>query len=545
MITQEEKEHMQAKWAEWVEDWNLFAEEALSVRLDDEMKEILYAIQHNRRVSVCSCTSRGKDFLASVASICAFYLTPYLSEDGTFRAAKVINTGPTDRQVKFIMMKEVKARYNGSVLPILANKGYPTGRLTSDGIRMDVPEYLKGKPEAADYENWFMLAFKGDDHNTEAWTGFHSDNIFIAVTEASRMSKNVTEGIYGCLQGLSSKLLLVWNPNNCSGEAYSSQTSPQYKFFRLSAMTAPNVVNGLKAHKGEITQKEYESNRIPGQVDFEWVDEMVNKRGWTLQIPKKEVDPSKHDFEWLGKYYRPQEVFKIKVLAVPPDNPEGKLIPLNWIEAAMERWEEYVKENGESSTGGRIAVDVAGEGVDTSVLARRDNNFITLRTLGVKEPDLAPIEIAEQILKEQFDSCLVDSIGEGRGAYAVAKKKNDKVYQFKSSYSGKGITDETGTMKFKNARAYSFWALRDALNPIFEPDLMLPPDDELKAELAEIEYIIDDKGICKIEPKEDLKKRLGASPDKADTVSMLFAPKRMEDSNKPKRPPSSLGRLFS
>lgn len=505
----------------WKDDWRIFARDVLRANLDPEMEAILHDIQHHRRVSVCSGTARGKDYLASVASVCGLLLLPEWDIHGILRTAMVINTAPSDRQVKNIMMREIRSRYSGSLLPKLREYGFDSGRIVNEGIKFDLPKHLDGLPEYANMNKWYLLAFKSDDTNTESWTGFHNDNVMIVVTEASGISKVIYDGIEGCLQG-NSRLLLVWNPNNCSGEAYNSSRDPQYKFHRLSSFTAPNVVNGKKLHLGEITQEEYDKNHIPGQVDFDWIDERVHKQGWTISINKNEFDKSKHDFEWLGKYYRPSDVFKIKIMGVAPDAPEGKLIPLAWVEAAMDRWEQASKR----PVGGILGVDVAGIGRDTTIFCNRICDYVTeMRAISVKDPDKAHMEITGHIKNEVFDKCFIDTIGEGAGVYSRLKEqKINSVFSFKNSYGAKGLTDKTGARKFVNMRDYTHWAVRDWLDPQFESNAMLPPDDELKAQLTEIEYEIQSDGRIKIEPKDKLKARLGCSPDKSDALCQTFAP---------------------
>jgi phage terminase large subunit len=78
--------------------------------------------------------------------------------------------------------------------------------------------------------------------------------------------------------------------------------------------------------------------------------------------------------------------------------------------------------------------------------------------------------------------------------------------------------------RFSNLRAELYWNLREALNPDLEEPIALPPDDELLMELSSVKYQIDSRGRTKLEPKEDMKKRIGRSPDRADAVVLAFAP---------------------
>lgn len=54
----------------------------------------------------------------------------------------------------------------------------------------------------------------------------------------------------------------------------------------------------------------------------------------------------------------------------------------------------------------------------------------------------------------------------------------------------------------------------------------LDPDDQLAADLAAPRYKLDSAGRRKVEPKEDTKKRLGRSPDRADSALLTYAPDR-------------------
>lgn len=511
-----EIEIIREKFKVWRNDWNKFAFECLKVKLDKNQEEILHAVQHNNRISVCSGTAMGKDFLAATASMCFLYLTPFIDSDGILQTATVINTAPSDRQVKNIMMREIKSRYNGSILPKLKKIGYDTGRTVMDGIKFSVPENMIGQKKYANIDKWYMLAFKGDDSNTEVWTGFHNTNIMIVVTEASGINQMIFEGIEGCLQG-NSKLMLVHNPNNTNGEAYTSMKDIQYKSFRLNSLESQNVALGLKLEGKEISQDYFDKNKIPGQVDLQWVRDHINKMGWTMQVDEK--DASKHDFEFDGKIYRPSDVCKIKILGVHPENSDDTLIPLAWIEAANERWK---KKNIKPE---RTAVDIAGLGVDTTVIARKEGNYIDeLEVPTIADKSSIHMTITGMLINNK-ESTVIDIIGEGAGTFSrIKEQEKENFYGFKGSYSAAGLSDITGVRCFVNMRAYCFWMLRQALDPSFNSELELPPDDELKAQLTEIKFKIKSDGKIQIEAKADITRRIGVSIDKADTVSMLFAP---------------------
>ena len=53
----------------------------------------------------------------------------------------------------------------------------------------------------------------------------------------------------------------------------------------------------------------------------------------------------------------------------------------------------------------------------------------------------------------------------------------------------------------------------------------LPRDDGLLSELASVRYKITGRGQVRVEPKDEMRKRLGRSPDLADAVVLAFAPR--------------------
>ena len=86
------------------------------------------------------------------------------------------------------------------------------------------------------------------------------------------------------------------------------------------------------------------------------------------------------------------------------------------------------------------------------------------------------------------------------------------------------MTDITGQYKFTNMRAYLFWAVRDWLDPANKTEAMLPPSDRFLEQATEIKWEFKSDGKIKIEPKEDIIKRLGYSTDEFDALANTFYP---------------------
>ena len=75
----------------------------------------------------------------------------------------------------------------------------------------------------------------------------------------------------------------------------------------------------------------------------------------------------------------------------------------------------------------------------------------------------------------------------------------------------------TGKLKFRNLRAMIWWRFREMLDPQTGCRIALPPDPKMKAGLCAPLWKLTPGGIL-IESKEEIKKRLGRSPDDGDAV---------------------------
>lgn len=506
-MTKERIRHRGIKLLEsWRADWNKFVREAFDVYLDKEQQEILSSVQHNPRTSVASGTARGKDFVAACAAISFMYLTPrFNKQKQLIENTKVALTAPTDRQVKNIMMPEISRLFNRA-----KRKGIQlTGRLNAYDIRTD-------------FDEWFLTGFKADENNHEAWSGFHAVNTMFVVTEASGVSDNVFDAIEGNLQG-NSRILIVFNPNKSVGYAAKSQKSNRWSRYQLNSLTAPNV-----KEKKVI---------IPGQVDYDWVVGKI--ADWTQPIRKDEFDITQDDFEFEGKYYRPEDLFRKKVLGKFPKISDDVLIPQAWIDLAHDRWKEGQAVKFDHTMPTILGVDVAGMGRDATVYVERTGNWVQPIMSHNSGGTADHMQVAGQINTFMRGNpnmyASIDTIGEGAGVYSRVCELQDKdrviscKYSEKASQGDKTLKDYTGQYQFANMRAYLFWAVRDWLDPKNETGAMLPPDDFLDEEATEIRWEFKSDGKIIIEPKEDIKKRLGRSTDRFDALANTFYPVRRKN----------------
>lgn len=200
----------------------------------------------------------------------------------------------------------------------------------------------------------------------------------------------------------------------------------------------------------------------------------------------------------------------------PEGGAEDALIPWDWIELAMSS-EVEVTTDAERQAG----IDVARFGRDKTIYAFRHGGKV-FPMESVQSLDTMSVVgwAGNHIMRDKPVIANVDIIGIGSGVYDRLKELN---YQVGPINVGESPTTDEAKAKFHNQRAEMYWNLREW----FKPDngvskLSIPHDNELKRELQEIRYKYSSERKIRIEDKEEMKKRLGRSPDRADALALAF-----------------------
>lgn len=197
-------------------------------------------------------------------------------------------------------------------------------------------------------------------------------------------------------------------------------------------------------------------------------------------------------------------------------------IPTAWIKAAQARWHE-----GDFGPQSCIGVDVARGGDDKTVIAIRHGHWFAplLKYEGKDTPDGNYVAGLVLAAKKGNPIINIDVIGVGSSPYDILKNMG----QVAGINFGEGTsaTDKSGRLRFANVRACAYWKFREALDPVNDSNIALPPDSELLADLAAPKWSPRGEKIT-IESKEEIKKRLGRSPDCGDAVVLAYYSKILE-----------------
>ena len=230
----------------------------------------------------------------------------------------MVVTGPTDRQVKEIVFREVETQYL-NFLRLYPQQGFKRDWLTTNALEFDSKTVALG------------FVTKETNEMIGKASGFHAGNVLIIVTEAQAVMPSTFKQIKGLITSKNSRILELGNPLIEFGDFYDHCTNPRYNYhvIHLPCSMSPNVVAGEEI--------------IPGMATVEYINRMQQDCG-----PDYEGDA-----EYQGR-----------VLAQFPQQSKNAWIPLQKIKEAAAR--KFDPENDDILVAG---LDTAGEGDDETVFS--------------------------------------------------------------------------------------------------------------------------------------------------------------------------------
>lgn len=324
-------------------------------------------------------------------------------------------------------------------------------------------------------ETWFLSARsypKGADAQTigTALSGLHSKFPFILMDEIGGMPKTVGQKVTQIFTGGQADALIMAAGN-------------------------PTSIDGLLYH---IFKHEPEL--------------------WTLiTITADPDDPHRtsrvdinHAREQITKYGRDNPWVMSTILGLFPPAAINSLLGVDEVHAALGK--HLVSDQYDTSQK-RIGIDVARFGEDRTVIFPRQGlaSFVPVEMRGARTQDIVARIMAAKI-KWHSEQEMVDGTG-GYGAGVIDGLIQAGYSPLEVHFSGKSIdaryANKRAEMWFEMAK----WVKRGGA---------LPNDNELAKELTAPTYTFKD-GKLLLESKEQIKKRLGFSPDKADALALTFA----------------------
>lgn len=321
---------------------------------------------------------------------------------------------------------------------------------------------------------WCANALAWSKENPEAFAGTHEEHVLIIFDEASGIDNAIWEVTEGALAYGEVIFIAVGNPTRTSGRFY------------------------------EIFTKE----------DNGWLKYTIDSR--TCKHSNKEVISN-----WIKTYGEDSDFVRVRVKGLPPKKGINQIVTDEMARTAMFTRYTPSQYKGLPKI---MGVDIARYGDDkTAIAIRQGLQFLSLETYnGLDTTSIAEI-IAKKVITENIDLIFID-LGYNPGVYDIlTRMRIENVYGV--HFGGKNMMDEKEKELYSNMASLMYYRFKKHI----EMGGNIPMDEDLLEEIIGREYSYDTTGRILLESKEDLKRRLNRSPDKADACALTFASETLEN----------------
>lgn len=451
------------------QDSTAWAQDILGSWLSQAQRGVMASVLANRYTAVPSAHDQGKTYSASL--IAAHWLSMHEPGD-----AFVVSTAPTFSQVRAILWREI-------------------GRAHAKG----------GLPGRVNQTEWFIgdelvgYGRKPDDMDMAAFQGIHARYVLVIIDEAGGVSKALFDAVDTLVTNSDARVLAIGNPDDpgshfaqiCKpGSGWNVQQidglrSPNFTAERVAPY--PELVAYMAEHGIEPSTEEIPDSVRPLLLDPLWVQERIER--WGVESP----------------------LFVSKVRGQFPIDRSDGMVPWSWASAC--------RQNSVQTGDVELGIDV-GAGGDETVLRERVG-MTAGRTWRFRDPDA--MATVGQILSVVYEihpvKVKVDAIGIGHGiAGRLAEVCTELAIEVVAVNVGESANDPK---RFVNRKSEIWWEIGRELSRQRAWDLS-SVDDQTLTELCEHKFSYDSSGRIKVEPKDEVRKRLGRSPDNADALLLAF-----------------------
>jgi phage terminase large subunit len=457
-----------------------FFRNVLGVEPWEKQRMLLEAVRDHPRVAVSTGHKVSKSH--SAAGLALWY---YCS----FEDARAIMTSTTARQVDQILWRELRMVRARSGRCVACKAADPEGLIIprpcphSAIIDGEQGELARTGLKSPDFRE--IVGFTARE--AEAVAGISGRNLLYIVDEASGVDDAIYEAIEGNRAG-GARIVMFGNPTRNEGEFFEAFNSKAklYCTFRISSEETPNVVEGRDV--------------IPGLATRAWIEE--KKIEWGEDSP----------------------MYLVRVKGQHATGEDKKAFSIHTITESEKRW-HVTPEAGRLF----IGVDPAGEsgtGDDTAFSARRGLKHLVMRTMRGLNDDGHIVQILGMVkslkLPRETPVVVIDRGGSiGSSLFGRLRALLDEpAYRDTPPFELVGVLASDRALR----RPDLYDRLRDELAANlaewFRDGGAILQDVKLSKELHSFEWKQAVNGKLKITAKELLKKLLGRSPDRYDSLAL-------------------------
>lgn len=430
----------------------------LGEELWSKQREIMQRLRQVRRLAVKSAHGLGKSHIAS--RIAAEFL-----DDNPVGEAFLVTTAPSANQVRMILW-----RYIGQA----HRKGNLIGRVNQVEWLVDNEPIGMGR--------------KPSDYDDDTFQGIHALKVLVIIDEAGGVVKSLWDSVEALLTNEDCKVLAIGNPDDATSHfADVCKPTSGWDVMTISAFDSPNFTG-----------------------------EDVSPRLRKLLVGPQYVEDAKRNWG------EDSALYTSKVLGEFPIDSEDGVIPGSGIARCRNIGIELIDEDVDDETEDvQLGVDV-GAGGDQSVLReRRGNRAGRVWRSRHNDPMRLVGEIVTHAIECKARRVAIDVIGVGWGVAGrleeVFAEQGLKIDVIKVNVGQKSVEPK----RFVNLRAELWWNVGRMLTQDDAWDLTAI-DDQTAADLAAPKYVTDSAGRIKVEKKDEVRARIGRSPDDADALLLAF-----------------------
>jgi len=429
----------------------------------DPLSEAWQALANGQWAAVLSCTGSGKTYL--LPRIICWFLDCW--EDSL-----VVTTAPKEDQLKLLLWAEMSKCFNKF------QKIRPNAELGSLSLR------LGSKTER---KSWMAIGFTAgvaaSEQSTVKAQGFHRKDMLIIFEETPGMPEPTMKAFENTSIGEHNLIFAVGNPDHQNDPLYKFAQKKSVKSFRISAYDHPNAV--LK------------ENLIPGAVTL------------------KSIEQRKQD------YGEDSPFFQSRVRGIAPAQSVDSLIRLEWVQRA------FKSETQKDGTSNACGIDVANSPLgDYACIAwGEENRLIKIDRFKSNDASLIAdkVQTEMKIYKVPESSIGLDVVGVGVSTLNRFHALNmQSITPLQGGQWDEAVPciDGRPIYRFSSLRCQMYWELREDLRMnLICFDLTADEMELVKNELIVPKWSTR-SGTIYLEPKEEIKKRLGHSCDVSDAVAM-------------------------
>ncbi|MDP4220841.1 MAG: hypothetical protein Q8916_13965 [Bacteroidota bacterium] len=443
-----------------------FAQTRLGISLWSKLEEIFEAVQSGKRkILIRSCNGAGKT--CALAAICNWKLKT--TEDSI-----VITTASSHTQVKRNLWGEIRKQAKYGTL-------YGKGQVRESFIKLTDKHYGIGISPAV----------------KENAQGFHAERMLVVVDEATGVSREIINALFGNATGSDAQIILAYNPLDTDSFVYEAEQNNDWHVITISAFDHPNVIEG--------------KDLIKGAVSAHWIADMLPT--WSYEVEKGSPD----SFEFGGKTWRKTSQVASRIFGEwSLDGGEG-FIPMYLVKRSC----ALAEMRGDKAMG----IDIARSGTDETIFAFFDGNtqlpFHSMRT-----KDLVEIAHAiEGYYHAGWKIIALDDTGVGAGVTDILKSNGIPCHPVNFA-SAASVLQKLPYRQIANTRAEMYFALDEELK---KKQIKLLDDRKLHQEITALRLRqSENREAYLLEDKSDLVRRLGRSPDRADATALARYGLRLE-----------------